>query len=326
VLSAHHTHFRNSSLCSRSEYRRINPSFFLIGQWQCGIKTLTAALYRHPRVLRSSSPELQYFGNVDRAFDLEWYSTQFACGNLSTHVTFDASASYLFDTDAPHRLLTAFPAARLVVLLRDPVERAFAQYRLECRAKGIVGEGNFTCNAQHFHEEMSWGVDRFKRCVRGYQVRTPVELTSVDLLAPSNAPFFQMLSDCSEKYSLVNAGLYAVMLGRWLRELNSTRVGQLLVLSFEQMLSEPGAVLQAVQQHVGLEANNRSSSSIQSGGIELRNVSMEYQMHNRTMGKLRSFYRPFNFMLQQMLKFHNNQVPHWIMWQTNSTERRRPDF
>lgn len=102
------------------------PAFLCLGAQKAGTTTLHRLLSEHPRVFLPRSKELQYFSlHSNRGPD--WYADCFAqarpgqmCGDITPY--------YLFHPEAPRRIRELLPEARLIVLLRDPVERALAGY------------------------------------------------------------------------------------------------------------------------------------------------------------------------------------------------------
>ncbi len=107
------------------------PDFLILGAQKAGTTALYAYLRWHPRITGPSWKEVSYF---DRHFarGARWYRGQFpnrlrARGKLVG----EASPSYLFHPQVPERVRALLPGARLVALLRDPVDRAFSQYQHE---------------------------------------------------------------------------------------------------------------------------------------------------------------------------------------------------
>ena len=110
--------------CAVSGHRRLQPTFFVIGQAKCGTTSLATSLGQHPQIKLPVGKELQYFLNLHEWLSLEWYAAQFPCG-AADQVTFEATASYLYVPWASTLLMDAYPLAKLIVLLRDPVARTF---------------------------------------------------------------------------------------------------------------------------------------------------------------------------------------------------------
>jgi hypothetical protein len=101
------------------------PSFLGIGTQKGGTTTLHRLLLQHPQVYLPAAKELQFF-SLHYALGEAWYADQFAaaapgqrCGEITPY--------YLFHPEAPRRIAGLLPAVKLVVLLRDPVERTLSQ-------------------------------------------------------------------------------------------------------------------------------------------------------------------------------------------------------
>lgn len=116
--------------------QRALPAFLIIGAQRAGTTSLFRVLRQHPQLYPSFVKEVHYFdggvtpGTDNYARGEAWYRSHFPW--LSTlggdGKAFEASPLYLFHPEAPARLHALLPQARLVVLLRDPVERALSQY------------------------------------------------------------------------------------------------------------------------------------------------------------------------------------------------------
>ena len=107
------------------------PNFIIIGSQRCGTTSLYTYLAQHPQILTPIKKEMDFFSwHFHRGID--WYLAHFppalAAGQF---LTGEASPSYFDSQSAPERLYSAFPEVKLVVLLRNPVDRAISQfYRL----------------------------------------------------------------------------------------------------------------------------------------------------------------------------------------------------
>jgi len=128
--------------CRRITWRqRAQPAFLIIGAQRAGTTSLFRALSQHPHLVPSFVKEVHYFdgggqpGTDNYARGEAWYRSHFPLrATLGTDgKTFESSPLYLFHPQAPARLHALLPKARLIVLLRDPVERAISQYFLEQR-------------------------------------------------------------------------------------------------------------------------------------------------------------------------------------------------
>jgi Sulfotransferase family len=102
------------------------PNFLYIGTSKAGSTWLFNALAVHPDVFLASSKGLYYF---DQHFDngRDWYLARFADAGDHPAVG-EISHSYLSSPDAAPRIADLNPEMRLLVCLREPVDRAFSDY------------------------------------------------------------------------------------------------------------------------------------------------------------------------------------------------------
>jgi len=113
---------------------RVLPDFVVLGAQKSGTTTLYTQLTRHPAVMPALRKEVHYFDAAPRP--IEWYRAFFPrrramearAATVGHAVTGEATPFYLVHPGAPTRLRAAVPHARLVVVLRDPVERAVSGY------------------------------------------------------------------------------------------------------------------------------------------------------------------------------------------------------
>ncbi|MEG3877230.1 tetratricopeptide repeat protein [Microcoleus sp. herbarium7] len=107
------------------------PNFIIIGSQRCGTTSLYTYLAQHPQILTPIKKEMDFFSwHFGRGID--WYLAHFPpIPEGEQFLTGEASPSYFDYREAPERLYSAFPEVKLIVLLRNPVDRAISQfYRL----------------------------------------------------------------------------------------------------------------------------------------------------------------------------------------------------
>jgi hypothetical protein len=110
------------------------PDFVIIGTQRGGTTSLHAYLSAHSQVITPATKELHFF--TDRyERGLDWYLGQFPRDLPPDVITGEATPYALFHPMAPRRLLATAPAAKSIVLLRNPVERAYSHFLLE-RSRG----------------------------------------------------------------------------------------------------------------------------------------------------------------------------------------------
>ena len=105
---------------------RALPDFVVIGAQKAGTTSVYDWLARHPNVSPAMRKEVRYF---DRRRDrsLRWYRAHFPVRRRGS-ITGESSPGYLFCPWVPEAVARALPTTRFVVLLRDPVDRAYSHY------------------------------------------------------------------------------------------------------------------------------------------------------------------------------------------------------
>lgn len=103
------------------------PNFLVIGAPRCGTTWLHNILATHSDVfVPPFRKELHFFDqNWNRG--VEWYESFFADAGSASAIG-ETTPSYLANRQAPERISVTLPGCRLLVVLRNPVDRAFSHY------------------------------------------------------------------------------------------------------------------------------------------------------------------------------------------------------
>ena len=101
------------------------PHFLGLGTQKGGTTSLQKLLEQHPGVYLPPCKEVHYF-SLHAQQPASWYSAHFREARWGQRLG-DITPYYLFHPQAPERIRYLLPKAKLVVLLRDPVERALSQ-------------------------------------------------------------------------------------------------------------------------------------------------------------------------------------------------------
>lgn len=243
-------------------WRRLRPRFVIIGAQKAGTTSLFHALAAHPRVRPPSEKEPSFF-SYRRRKGARWYVRRFPRAGEGL-VTGEASPSYLFDPFAPARMRAVLPDARLIVILRDPVERAYSQYHHVVR---------------HGHEERP-----FRQAIDDERAAILPRFLAGDLRPDEvDHPLIRK--------SLLSRGIYALQLERWLDAYPRSR---LLVLESADLKARPREVLEEVTDFIGIERHAFATG-------ERRNVGDYEPLGAELRRELRDFYRPFDERLAELL-------------------------
>jgi len=106
------------------------PDFVIIGASKCGTTFLYHLLTKHPHVEPAAFKETSYF-NLLFEKGIQWYRGCFLPPRWKDGrrtITGEASPGYLIHPHAAERMADIIPQARLIALLRNPVDRMYSDY------------------------------------------------------------------------------------------------------------------------------------------------------------------------------------------------------
>lgn len=251
---------------------RTLPDFLIIGSTKCGSTSLHGWVTQHPFVA-DTKKEIHFF-NMNYYRRTDWYRTffpyerdreRFAREHGRPFLVCEATASYLADYRTPGRVAKLLPDARLIVCLRNPVDRAYSQYhyfrrrgseRLETFEEAIAAE------AERLHgEEAREIADRHYHSWRAY------------------------------RYGYKRTSRYAEHLQRWFEAFPRE---QFLFLSFERDLApDPRAALARVHEHVGLPPHEPEA-------LPRLNAGTYAPLADETRAQLDEYFGPHNRRLYEL--------------------------
>ena len=105
------------------------PDFFIVGAPKCGTTALCDYLNQHPQVYVSANKEPFYFGS-DLPGHLDWTQQNYLAlfEPAGERTCGEASVWYLYSKSAAQEIRTFNPEARIIIMLRNPVEMAYAMH------------------------------------------------------------------------------------------------------------------------------------------------------------------------------------------------------
>ncbi|MEU8818317.1 sulfotransferase [Actinoplanes sp. NPDC048796] len=148
------------------------PDFLIAGVPKAGTTALHAALVQHPELFLPAVKEPKFFlsdgpppttggpGDVQTYQEHVWrqeeYEALFAPAPATARLG-EATPFYLYDLKAHERIKALIPSARLIVLLRDPVDRAHSNWTHLWNA-GLEPEADFVtaCRAEESRKAAGW--------------------------------------------------------------------------------------------------------------------------------------------------------------------------
>jgi hypothetical protein len=260
----------------RTSNRRPLPDFLVIGTKRGGTTSLWRYLLEHPLVPRLfpawNTKTSHYFEDTYVRGEA-WYRSHFPTAGSRAALerrhggptrVGESAPLYMYHPLAPQRVADLIPDVRLVVLLRDPVERAWSHWK-ERRTEGV--------EPLDFADALAAEKDR----TAGERDRLIHEPGYV--------------SKAYDWYSYRARGQYLDHLEGWLDRFDRR---QLLVLPSEQLYRSPAATYGQVLQFLGLPSFMPTS-------FEAHNHRRSAPMVDRLRADLTAHYRPHNAALAQRL-------------------------
>jgi len=144
-------HFGSRNYGRLTAHRRMLPQFLICGGQRCGTTSLYRALSTHPAVIKAVLHKGVHYFDTSYQRGMNWYRGHFPLQRNADKVaekygvparTFESSPYYMYHPQAAARIARDLPYAKIVVLVRDPVERAYSQHAHEV-ARGFEPELDF---------------------------------------------------------------------------------------------------------------------------------------------------------------------------------------
>jgi Sulfotransferase domain len=212
---------------------RSMPDFMIIGGQRCGTTSLYRYLAQHPAVAPAILNKGLHYFDTNFGRGKMWYRGHFPSDpykafirwrrGLPRVITGEGSPYYVFHPLAPGRIAAAVPAVRSILVLRDPVSRAYSQYQHEV-ARGF--------ETLAFEEAL----EREDERLEGEEQRMLED------------PRYYSFSH--QHHSYVARGRYLEQIQRWLGYFSQDR---LLILEARDLFADPDAAFRAVLRFLELD-------------------------------------------------------------------------
>ena len=256
---------------------RVLPDFLVIGVVKGGTTSLFSNLAAHPCFFGQSKKEIHFFNKPENFCKGNlWYRSNFPTMFKKYHrqhvlkkifITGEATPVYLIHPLVPQRVSKVLPHVKLIVMLRNPIDRAFSHYHHE------VGNGR---------EHLS-----FEEAIKDEERRLEME---IDMDRRFQDEDYDSYSRRPRPY--LARGIYWKQLQNWFlfypRE-------QFLIIKSEDYFNDPATVFQEVNKFLGLPNYELAVFKNQNKGSYLSTKS------EKTRNYLADYYKPHNQKLYQLL-------------------------
>ena len=246
---------------------RSGPDFLIPGVQKGGTSSLFAYLAQHPGIQPPIRKEIKYF-DIFYFLGDTWYKGHFPLRHrLQQHskITGEGTPNSLFHPSALHRAARSFPQTRIILLLRNPVDRAFSHYHNQKR----VG-----------HEPLS-----FEDAVAAEEARLAGEAAKI-----SADPRYSQGNYIN--FSYLASGRYIEQIPRVFEAFPAKNI---LILKSEDFYQHTSRVFLQTLEFLGLPAWEPPAYAVVKEG--------KYTpMEGKTRRQLQAYFRPYNQALNDYLK------------------------
>ena len=254
---------------------RVLPNFFVIGAGRTGTTSLFHYLFQHPSITKSAYDELGFF-DVNYHLGLNWYRSLFPSVvtkifvklKTKAFLTYDVTPSYVRRPWVAKRIHDMFPSTKLIVVLRNPVDKSYSQYYNSAKR----GEN------RTFEQVVKEDMDNILKW------KTKLKDDNYFATAVEN--------------SILARGFYAEQLPVWFDLFSKN---QIMIIQSEKLSSDTKNVMNDVFQFLGLPIFDIPNT-------KKVNVSQYSKMNPETRELLINFFKPYNEKLFGLLgkKFNWN--------------------
>ena len=259
--------------CLMTGFLHVLPDFLILGTEKGGTTSLYRDLIQHPFINSPVTKEISFFSRYyDRG--LNWYRVcfpfkhhKFFVKNLQkkNFLTGEASVRYFDHPHAPERIKQLIPNVKLIILLRNPIDRAYSQYNMIVR-------GGF--------EKLT-----FQQAIQKEKDRTSEEYEK--MLMDKN-----YYSEIYFLYAYLNRGIYVDTLKKWM---DTFPKEQFLIMHSKDFFDNSSKIY-----HKTLDFLNMPKFDLKNYydiGISYKNPKMDSKLRSQLV----EYFKPHNERLYKFL-------------------------
>lgn len=256
-----------------SKYQELSdpqqPDFIIIGAQKCGTTSLYHYLNQHPQILQTFCKETRFFSwnweEIQAGRD--WYLSHFPrVPKGENFLTGEASPDYFYFPGSEKRLFSMFPNIKLILLLRNPIDRSISDY---------------------YHSK------RYGAEPRSLEEVFKIQSSLLDKIA-NNEIFLsdQLLDEMQPNYFLNSVYIYFIQ--KWLSLFSRD---QLLVLATEDLELKPKETMKVVYSFLGI-CEHDIEEYFKHNSNSYPPISFSFR---QTISKC---FKPFNKTLEERLDYN----------------------
>ncbi|NES05441.1 MAG: tetratricopeptide repeat protein [Okeania sp. SIO2F4] len=238
-----------------------HPNFIIIGSQKSGTTSLANYISQHPQVLPAIKKETHFWsGEFHRGID--WYLAHFPpIPKSQNFITGEATPNYLVTDKVPERIYSLLSNIKLLVILRNPVDRAFSQY--------------------HHWQRLNWEDRSFE-----VAINRELEMLKTTPTQPQGDKRYWEISG-----NYIGRGVYIEFMQKWMEVFPRE---QFLILRGEDFYQTPDNTMKQVFEFLGLpEYQLAKYKKLNSGSYA--------PISDLLRQKLSEYFQPHNQRLEEYL-------------------------
>jgi len=247
---------------------RVIPDFLVIGAKRCGTTSLYQHLPEHPCISKSPHDNMGFF-NDNFHLGVNWYKSFFPTtftrkkikSKFGNFLAFDVTTKYMEEESTANNVYQTKPNMKIIIILRNPVDRAYSQYHLSVRQ---------TAERRSFEDVVEENMNRLnKESHEYYEIK----------------PRFSAKED-----NYLKKGLYALQLRYWLKIFPRENI---LIVSTEEFESNQQIIYNKIFEFLNISKFEvKNTKKMEKGNYppmksETRNLLLDYfRSHNHELFEL----------------------------------------
>ena len=250
---------------------RVLPDFLIIGVPRAGTTSLYNYMINHPSIKPPLWKEIGFF-NEHYTKDITWYKSHFPSVLLKYYIeklkkkkflTGEASPDYLFHPLAPRRIFEMIPKVKMIILLRNPIDRAWSHYWQSIRKN---------------RETLS-----FEEAIRK-QMKVEQETNREKVSQKNNYG--------ANLNQYISTGIYPPRIKKYMEIFPKE---QFLIIKSEDLYDNPQSVLNRISEFLDIPKWNKNNYN------KYQYNSDQPKMEKDLRKQLLEFYQPYNERLNKFL-------------------------
>tara|TARA_B100000953_G_scaffold299610_1_gene300054 strand:+ start:825 stop:1715 length:891 start_codon:yes stop_codon:yes gene_type:complete len=252
------------------------PDFIIIGAGRAGTTALYSYLIQHPLIAAAltdnneSVADLHFFEYMI-SNNIQWYRSHFPIlfsksnKHKNSFITGEYTSTYMYHPDVPKRIFNLLPKIKLIVILRNPIDKAYSTYQQQFRFGEYTTSFEDTINAEFRRIDLN---------------KDFPELNS------NNYDFENFVAQ-----NIIRHGVYADYLETWLKIFDRK---QILILNSDDLKKSTKETLRRVFNFLNVSNYDiKDTSQV--------NVGKYPTINKITRKKLIEFFKPHNQRLNKLL-------------------------